>query len=91
MQMRFCELWRKLKLLAIPPLRFTAEGPDLNTETKIIAVEFAIRPPGMDEVELEMFPCKHTIMKVPYVYHQVRFTMHTSSGDVSVLQNVRFN
>lgn len=72
----------------------TKEGPDLNTETKIIAVEFAIRFPelGGNEVELEMFSCNHTIKKSPtYGYHEVRFTMHTSNGDRTIRQQVNFS
>lgn len=70
--------------------RFTTEGPDLNSECRIIAVEFALRHPAFPEVELEMFPCKHTIKLDPYGYHEVRFTMHTSRGDQTVRQQIRF-
>ena len=70
-------------------LQYTAEGPDLNSEIRIIAVEFAIRHPAMSEVELEMFPCRHTL-KRDHAYQEVRFTLHCSDGDRTIRQTIRF-
>ena len=65
----------------------TKEGPDMNAESKVIAVEFTLRrhQDGVQQ-EVEMFACSHT---VPAVYgcrvaYDAIFTLHTSHGDQQV-------
>ena len=73
---------------------FTREGPT-DREIKIIGVELAVTPTMPDgprrEVELEMFACSHTLPSPPpYGYsHQVRVTLHTSQGDITLQGQIR--
>jgi hypothetical protein len=69
---------------------FTAEGPDRNTEIRIIGVELAIREPTGQETELEIFPCKHTIKRNHYHSEsQIRVTLHCSDGDRTLILHTR--
>lgn len=68
-------------------MKVTAEGPDLEKEMRIIALEFAITLPGMGEIELEMFSCKHTIPFYYGIFPRGRVTLHTSHGDITTIMN----
>ena len=65
------------------------EGP-ASDEIRIIALELAVTPPDRREVELEMFPCRQTLPRGDYYRpHQVRVTLHTSHGDVTLTGELR--
>jgi hypothetical protein len=62
----------------------TREGPE-HDEIRIIGVELAITPnDGHGEVELEMFACSHTMPRGYRWDSEVRVTLHTSAGDVTL-------
>lgn len=65
---------------------FTKEGPDLTKETKLIAVELAVANYTFGEVELQMFPCEHTIPFSNYDRNTFRITIHSSRGDFTMRQ-----
>ena len=67
--------------------RLTREGPT-EDEVQIIGVELAVNDLNGQEVELDMFPCRHTIPR-PRGYRSwrdVRITLHTSDGDITIRQ-----
>lgn len=65
--------------------QLTREGPSTD-EIQIIGVELAVAPPGQVEVELEMFACRHTLPSQGCYYggSQIRVTLHTSRGDITL-------
>lgn len=68
----------------------TREGPTQG-EQQIIGVELAVSRDGRQEVELDMFQCKHTIPRGHLAGRdQVRITIHTSDGDVTILSSRGF-
>ena len=65
----------------------TREGPSAD-EVQIIGVELALTTLNGQEVELDMFACKHTIPRDPTHYgRRIRVTLHTSDGDITLVQN----
>jgi hypothetical protein len=65
--------------------QLTREGP-AHDEVQIIGVELAYTRPDGREVELDMFPCRHTL-PANYLmrrYQNIRVTLHTSNGDVTI-------
>jgi hypothetical protein len=67
------------------PQILTREGP-ADGEVQIIGVELAVTQPEGGEVELDMFPCRHTLPQVSqYGWNrQIRITLHTSHGDITL-------
>jgi hypothetical protein len=62
----------------------TREGPE-HDEIRIIGVELAITPnDGHGEVELEMFAIPAVTAGHRLPPHDVRVTLHTSAGDVTL-------
>jgi len=70
--------------------QLTREGPS-HDEVQIIGVELAVTNNHGTEVELDMFPCRHTLPSGRYSigYRTIRVTLHTSNGDITLRQDTR--
>jgi hypothetical protein len=68
----------------------TKEGPDMDSEVEIIALEFTLHHPSFGTQELQMFPCKHTVKKMYGGQYEAIITLHTSAGDRQVRSWVYF-